>query len=393
MATGPYTNMKRHSSAHTHVARPHSLRSIYTKCLVTLALVSLTIYVLTYLTPSGISTNTGLVFQPIQWNITRDPSEVRIAKAAILYDSHSNAIWTKALELHQAQGYEVHVLRKEIVKGFADQYLWLHEIIVKELRKKSEVQAEWILYISPLPPPSFHLLANTPNSFFDLPSVLLINPSLSLQTFLPPLPSIDSESYKALSIITTKPDSEHINSNLLFLRVSGLTVRILTLALAAPFTEPGRQWGKDVSASTLQYVLEEEKYGMRDKVVYQPAEWYNETSAVFTQIWGESQVLQLLEVEKELRRISEQKTTSEPYPNKAEIDTFWARVTEAKRMLNEARDRGHTEQEGEFQEEIRWLKYAVEARAWDAEGLREAVERLKARLGIGQVIGFESVYK
>jgi hypothetical protein len=235
-------------------------------------------------------------------------------------------------------------------------------------------------------------------SFFDTPSVLLTNPTIPLHQFLPPLPSVDSESFKTLCIIATKSDAQNINSNVLFLRVSPITLRILTLALAAPFTEPERNWGSDVAASTLQYVLEEEKYGVRDKVVYQPAEWFNGTAAgtgaVFTQPCAKTQVLQLLKVRKNI----EQMQTGggggeyEAYPSTEEVEAFWATVTEAKRVLNEAKDRGHTERDGEFQEEVRELKEAVEVRTWDVEGLKEVVEWLKGRLGIREVVGFESVY-
>ena len=144
MATGPYINMKRHS-AHTHAQEPHSLRAVYTKRLFIFALLSLFLYALTYLRPSSAMPSTVLVLKPMIWNATRDPSEVRIAKATILYNSHSNDILVRALELQQTQGYEVHVLRKQIVNGYADQFLWLHEIIVKELRRPSDLRAEWIV--------------------------------------------------------------------------------------------------------------------------------------------------------------------------------------------------------------------------------------------------------
>jgi len=154
MAIGPYINMKRHSikvisgphsSAHTPALKPHSFRTTSTKRLLILALLSLILYLLTFPTPIGIITNTSIVLELPTWNATRAPSESRIAKATILYDDHSIEILVRALNLHEAHGYEVHVLRKQIVKGYADQWLWLHEVIVKELRRKSEERAEWVV--------------------------------------------------------------------------------------------------------------------------------------------------------------------------------------------------------------------------------------------------------
>jgi hypothetical protein len=233
--------------------------------------------------------------------------------------------------------------------------------------------------------------------WFDTSSVLptSLSPSIPLQRFLPPLPSVDSETFKTLSIIATKPDHEHISSNLLFLRVSGLTLRILTLALAAPYTDPEREWGKevDVVAATLQFVLEKAEY--RSKVLYQPAEWYNGTGAVFTQPWAASPVEKLHKIRKLLMNLNSYTAQADleqgPHPSAADVELFYATIAEAKHVLNEARNRGHTEEAGEFVEEVRVLRYAIEARSWDVERLRVGLEKLKARLGIGEVVGFEAV--
>ena len=159
--------------------------------------------------------------------------------------------------------------------------------------------------------------------------------------------------------------------------------------MAAVHSEPTRDWGKDIVGATLQYVLEKEEY--RDKVVYQPASWFNVTAAVFTQLWGLSRVEGVLGIESTLSRDKKTLDVRESYPGTEEVKMFWDTVTEAKHVLNEAKDRGHAEEKGEFRDEVRAVKYCVEISTWDVEGMRRNVEVLKARLGVGEIIGFETV--
>jgi hypothetical protein len=79
----------------------------------------------------------------------------------------------------------------------------------------------------------------------------------------------------------------------------------------------------------------------------------------------------------------------EVYPSVKEVKTFWDTVIEAKRVLGEARDRGHASEEGEFSEEVRALENWIELRSWDVPRLRERLEILKAQLGIGEIIGYD----
>jgi len=226
--------------------------------------------------------------------------------------------------------------------------------------------------------------------YFDTTTVLLTNPGIGLHTFLPPLPSTDPETFKTLTVIATKPDQQTLNANLFFIRVSPLSLRILTLAMAAVYNDPDRDWGADTVASSLQYVLEKREY--RDKVLYQPADWFNGTGAIFSQPWAPTPAKRLLKMKKELQGLVRAgRCGQKVFPNGVLVSKFWDTVTEAKRVLNAAKDRGHTEDEGEFKDEVRALKYNVEARTWDIEGIRVGLEKLKARLGIGELVGFEAV--
>jgi hypothetical protein len=142
MATGPYIRVKLSPQRppsqprHSHPSRKRTTILALLSALI-LALLFL------YLKPTGAITNTGLVLEPVDLQ----HSDVRIAKATILYDG-ANDILARALELHDSGGYggcEVHVLRQPIVKGFADQLLWMHEVVVRELRKRGEERVEWVV--------------------------------------------------------------------------------------------------------------------------------------------------------------------------------------------------------------------------------------------------------
>jgi hypothetical protein len=87
------------------------------------------------------------ILQTIPWIPTRHPSDTRIAKACIHYTPTSN----RSLALHSAHnaafGYPMHVLRRPIVRGFANTLLWLQHLIVSEMLKNVEERAEWVMYV------------------------------------------------------------------------------------------------------------------------------------------------------------------------------------------------------------------------------------------------------
>jgi hypothetical protein len=214
------------------------------------------------------------------------------------------------------------------------------------------------------------------------------NSDVPLHNFLSPFTSSDLETFKTLCFVGTKPNDVDMSSQFLWIRVSALSLRLLNLAMAVVHLDAERDWnGQDIVASSLQYVLEQEEW--RDKMVWQPKEWYNGTGAMFEQPWRRNGVERLLGMEEVLESQESVDKAREVYPSAKEVKTFWDTVMEAKRVLGEARDRGHTSEEGEFAEEARALKDWVELRSWDVPGLRERLEILKAQLGIGEIIGYE----
>jgi hypothetical protein len=93
----------------------------------------------------------GLFLRPMVWKAVREQSDMRIAKATILYEG-SHDMYENALQLHEAHnerfGYDMHVLRSRIVRRGLNKALWLQQLITAELQKPVEEQVEWILYDS-----------------------------------------------------------------------------------------------------------------------------------------------------------------------------------------------------------------------------------------------------
>jgi len=211
--------------------------------------------------------------------------------------------------------------------------------------------------------------------------VIVANTAVPLQIFLPPLATPE---FGHVHVIGSKRDGRGMDSGLFFVRVGPLAVRVLVLAVASVHLEPRRDWGGDVVGAALQGVLEREEY--RDKVVWQPGAWFDGAGAAFVQVNGLSGVEKLGEMDTLIRR---RDAVNKMVPSKREVGEFWDTFKIATLVLREAGYRGHTSVEGEFAVWVRGLKKWVELRTWDVEGIRERMDELKAKLGIGDIIGYE----
>jgi hypothetical protein len=224
--------------------------------------------------------------------------------------------------------------------------------------------------------------------FVNPSSVIVSNPEIPLHIFVPAPHLLYSDAFKALTIIGSKRNSVDMNTATFFVRVSTLSIRFLTLAMSAVYEQPERDWGADIVGSVMRDVLEREEW--RDKVVWMPREWWDGHGAVFRQL--RDCVEGLLEMDDILRESeSEREVEKEAYPSRGKVDRFWNNVVEAKQVLTEAKDRGYSSENGEYWQEIRDVKDAVELWTWDVEGMRRKVKALKEMLGIGEVVGFETV--
>ncbi|KAI4682739.1 uncharacterized protein J4E84_007203 [Alternaria hordeiaustralica] len=301
--------------------------------------------------------------QSIPWAPTRSQSDLRIAKATILYDFRKPDTGTLALDdLHtQNFGYASHILQTPIVRGALNKFLYLQSLIITELQKPIEDQKEWILYHET--------------------TVILANPHIPLHHFLPPI--TDVETFKILSIIATKSESEELNTKVFFIRVSGGSLRILTEAMEMIYNLPDNGDEDEefsVVATAFQTTLARPHH--LEKAIYQPREWYNSTSSLFYQPYYPTAAHRLLSPPVTQTTSVDTEGSSPMFPDADTVHRFWHVVREARRVLNEAKEKGHTSEQGEWWEMVAEVKEWVEGRAWDTEELERRVRVLREGLDI-----------
>lgn len=70
------------------------------------------------------------------------------------------------------------------------------------------------------------------------------------------------------------------------------------------------------------------------------------------------------------------------FPDAETVHRFWHVVSEAGRVLDEAKEKGHTSEQGEWWEMVSEMKEWVGGRAWDTEELQRRVQVLREGLDI-----------
>jgi hypothetical protein len=248
-----------------------------------------------------------------------------------------------------------------MVRGALNKLLYLQSLILAELQKPVEEQEEWILYYDP--------------------TVIFANPRVPLHDFLPPVR--DVETFKTLSIIATMSESEKLNTAVFFIRVSAGSLRILIEALESMYNAPLNEAedegeNADSSAIALQTILSRAHH--REKIIFQPGEWYNSTTSLFYQAYRPTSAHRLLPITETLAVDSQER--SPIFPDADTVHRFWHTVSEARRVLNEAKEKGHTSEQGAWWEMVREVKEWAELRAWDTDELERRVGVLKEGLDI-----------
>ncbi|KAF1844373.1 glycosyltransferase family 34 protein [Cucurbitaria berberidis CBS 394.84] len=342
--------------------RPPVSRSI-------LALILGLCMLLSYTYPSLVSTLTSgahnLTLTPAPWNATRQQNDIRIAKATIHYD-RSNALYSQALALHEGHnkqfGYEMHVLRRRIVRGALNRLLFVQQLIITELQKREEERVEWIMY-------------------FD-PDVVLWNERIPLQVYLPPVE--DVETFKTVEIVGMRFGGRALRLNVFLMRVSAGSVELLTLAMARVLESKSDRDGDDAAvdaaAIALQAILDQDQH--RDKAVYQSPWWYDNQGPLTGESGFLSHMKGALGIIHHMAKKPERSKDRSPFPRPDEWHMFWSSHTEARKVLGEAKDRGHTAEMGELKELVRDVRLWLASGTSDAKELMWRVEALKERLEI-----------
>jgi hypothetical protein len=188
-------------------------------------------------------------------------------------------------------------------------------------------------------------------------------------------------------IVDKSADSKHISTSVFFIRVSGNSLHLLTEAMASMYDFAPSHRSEPVFAKALQRFLEQDQN--RDKVLFQPIAWYDgsimdRSDAVVRQPFShatstryhgdiESVYLQALDMKKAYNDPKE----LPPYPSLKSTHLFWHSVAEARRVLDEAKERGHTAEHGEWREMVKEVRDWVELRAYDTVEVNRRVEALR----------------
>lgn len=319
--------------------------------------------------PSHISSTARQQLRIIS-HLTPWPSQApRITKITSLFGVKDNDLYEQVIRSHEEHdrihGYETRVFREKIIESYWSKPALLLSILVEELEKPVDRRTEWLMWVSP--------------------DVMILNPQIPLEIFLPP------RDFKDGRILTTRsPDG--VNGDVFFIKVHPWSVKMLIDVLSIPkneFGDDGRL-GEDAGIRALEKVVRSEGY--RDHVLYQPRKWYNTYQLSASE--SESQKGDLLvhfhsqggdkwsamaaTIEKadELRRDWNLPLQQTKY--QTEIADYWNRIRTAKQLLYETREHA---QEPHVDPASRRLQYVTAYETDDVDAMGQAISGLREATG------------
>ncbi|RMY64806.1 hypothetical protein D0863_09548 [Hortaea werneckii] len=304
-------------------------------------------------------------FAPASWRAPR----AKVTKVTALF-GEENEIYEAAIRTHdehnRLHGYEMKVLREKVVSSFWSKPAYLLATLVDELAKPAEVRTEWIMWTGP--------------------DIILLNPQIPLEVFLPPQ-DLDDQ----VHFIGTH-DHHGLNTGVFFLRVHEWSVKMLIEVLATPKSSPAvLEHAYEKDKAVLEEVLTHPDW--REYVLYQPRPWWNAYQLDATEYESGRGALLVhfhgLEGDKwssmshYLEEVgSSNSTWSVPLAMtnyEGEVSDYWARLRQAGRLLDQAER--NLREEGVEEAALHLVDIAqYEA---DMEGeMHDAMDGLKAAMGI-----------
>lgn len=304
-------------------------------------------------------------YVPSKWPSLKPP---RITK--VTSNVNSNDLFESAVATHEAQndrhGYGLRVLRHRITDGWSSQAAYLLSIMITELEKPKKQRTQWLLWFQP--------------------DVVVLNPQIPLEVFLPQEPAFDD-----VHLLATHDDARELDNGVFFLRVNEWSARMLLEVLSMPSDTPGLQESGRKDRFALSEVIRGASY--RDNVFYQPRNWYNayafsantseyrhgDMQLHFHGLGGDkwsglSNTLNLLSSTPADFSVPLRKTTY-----RAEIDAYWERMQMARRVLKKAE--AWVGQEG-MEAKVQRLQYATNYEADKEKIMKEAIDGLRDAMGV-----------
>lgn len=293
----------------------------------------------------------------------------RITKVTSLDGVKDNDLYEHAIRSHEEHdrihGYETKVFREKIIETYWSKPALLLSVLAEQLEKPANERTEWLMWVSP--------------------DVMVLNPQIPLEIFLPP------DDFKDKGILATR-DQDGVNSAVFFIRVHPSSVKLLIEVLAIPQNEFGQegQLGRDAARRAFEKILRSDTY--RDSVLYQPRKWYNayqnsvsdseaEKGDLFVHFhglggdkWGA--MASRIASYDELRRDWNLPLEQTKYEKK--VAEFWSRIREAKTLLWETREQA---QDANVDPAYRRLQYATTYETDDADAMDRAISSLRQVAG------------
>lgn len=302
-------------------------------------------------------------FTPNSWH-----SDVpRIVKATSLF-GHGNELYEAAIKSHDEHNrrnrYHMSVLRERIVNNYLSKPAYLLSLLVSELAKPANARAEWLMWLGP--------------------DVILLNPQIPLEIFLPP------DDFDHMHFLATH-DSDGLNGGVFFLHVHEWSVKLLIEIMALPRNHPALKQAAEKDELSMEMVVTSEHF--RGHATYQPRRWYNAYQLSVAEFEGQPGDLLVhfhdLEGDKwsamanALGQLSRKNSTwSVPLAMttyESEIAEYWGRLRKARKLLQQAEKR---RREDEVDGAAKRLEYAVNYEADLESVMNSSIDNLKKALGI-----------
>lgn len=304
-------------------------------------------------------------YVPSTWTHSTPP---RITK--VTSNLNRNDLYESAIATHDAQnslhGYDMRVLQDRITDGWTNQAAYLLSIVVHELEKPQEQRTGWLLWFQP--------------------DVIVLNPEVPLEVFLPPEPE-----FGGVHFLATHDNRGELDSGVFFLRVHEWSAKMLLEVLSMDSNSPGLQQAKRKDRFALSEVLKGDAF--RDGVFYQPRHWYNayalssnqseyrhgDVQLHFHGIGGDkwrglAQTLDLLSSTPGDFSVPLERTAYA-----AETEAYWKRILTGYNVLQRAS--GRVGEEG-VEAGFNRLSYAINYEADKEKVMQEAIDGLRDAMGV-----------
>ncbi|KAL3423531.1 galactosyl transferase gma12 mnn10 family protein [Phlyctema vagabunda] len=177
-------------------------------------------------------------------------SRPRVGKMHALFGQGRTKANERALEYHLRHSlnmdHPMFVLREEILHNVWTKHAFVQKVITQELERPANQRLEWLMWVDA--------------------DVVIMNPTISLDIFIPPSPDFDH-----VNILATN-DYGRLNDGVFMMRVNEQTLRFFAMVIGYPSYYPEVKL-RFSEQSAMEQVMKLEEW--EDSVVLVPQVWFN----------------------------------------------------------------------------------------------------------------------